>query len=272
MVVETEMEQERLFDELKKGKQDQYVAYRKFIIEKQHRVMKKDEVNTFMQDFSVKFGDMDMAKNVMTAAYESADVIDGPKLTICKRCGWTVAFDRENRGICSDIRCRNYTNNFTDVEVVESPPIHYYRQRKGIVQFVGNPGVIELELENECRKLGLQTELWPDKDSYYSKITFHDGESWAVDAKDYSRAFLLKDKIEKDGKAIPQSHRWEAGFIVVPDERVRENRHYTRIVDQGIRQVGQRETVHCLKFTDFMEEVKKRVGGDSFEIGSKQII
>ncbi len=255
-MVETELPQKVLYKQLIRFNQDEYVELRKHII--QNPVIKKEVLNECIRDFGAKYGKASDVKEVMFTAYEDAGTISGECLSICKRCGWTVGFDSGGKGKCHDRRCKSRTNNFTEIDVKKDRPENYYRVKKGIMQFVASPGAIELGLDAKCTKLGFKTELWPGKDTYDLKIKVGEGEYWVVDAKDYSLPFLLKEKIQKDGIALPRGD-WEKGFIVIPDERKKDLPSYCKIVDSAINNVGQGGSVRCLSVSEFIKKVKKHV-------------
>lgn len=63
--------------------------------------------------------------------------------------------------------------------------------------------------------------LWPAYDSYDLKITFNNGEVWAMDIKDWQNPFLLAKKLTE---LSPKDY--DKAFYVVPDERVQEDKSY----------------------------------------------
>lgn len=254
--VETELEQEDFYRRLISLEQKEYEFIRRFVIEKENRVIKKDRLNGIIRDVGVKYKKLDEIKQIFYTAYETWDN-DGIKINICSRCGWTVSYDRNGYGKCQSDRCRNETNNFREVHEINDSSLNYYRLKRGIVRFVSDPGLIELDIERECKKLGLKVEMWPEMDKYDLKITFNDGKCWCVDAKDYSKAFLLKYKIENENMALPFGD-WERGFIVIPNQRIKDDKDYCKIVNRGIEAIGQMRT-SCVGVTDFINRVKERV-------------
>ena len=254
-IVETELEQERFYNSIKNLDQEEYVALRRFVIE--NRAITKSLLNNEMRAFIERF-EKDSVRNAILAAYEKwSDTAN--KVYICSYCGWTVTFDRNNEGSCQDKRCKSNTNSFKDIKIINDSPENYYRLKKGVMQFIASPGSIELEIEKTCIDMGLKTLMWPDMDRYDIKIVFGDGEYWAVEAKDYSKAFLLKDKIEQQSVAIPDAG-YEKAFVVIPDDRVKNNPDYCKTVNKGIRAVEQK-SVKCITFKDLIKRIKKRYGG-----------
>ncbi|MGK7898378.1 MAG: Fis family transcriptional regulator [Xenococcus sp. (in: cyanobacteria)] len=83
----------------------------------------------------------------------------------------------------------------------------------GIHQFGTVPGISELYLAAEFRKLGLKVTLWAEIDEYDLLVEFDKKRRWAIDVKDW--AHLYEDGLNK------VNYRFDATetFVVFPDER-----------------------------------------------------
>ncbi|MEL1135057.1 hypothetical protein AAC978_07715 [Desulfitobacterium sp. THU1] len=254
-VVETELPQAVFYRKLMTLTQEEYEEVRKFVIQKENRVIKRYDLGGQVREMGVRFGKLSDINDIFKIAYEPWESLV-EKIVLCERCGWTVEYTTDGRGKCQNDRCIRATNTFNRVKKIDASPQSYYRLKKGIIRYVSDPGELELDIERECLKLGIETQMWPDMDRYDLTLTFKDGEKWAVDAKDYAKAFLLKEKIEEDGEAIPIGD-WERGFIVIPDERVEKS--YCRTVNRGIKAIGQDNKVECVGLKTFMQKVKAKV-------------
>jgi len=254
--VETEFAQEDFYRKLIKLEQKEYEAIRRFVIEKEHRVMRRDDLNRAIRDFGIDFGKMEEIKQIFDAAYETWES-NSNRIYICPHCGWTVQFDSKLTGRCHSDRCRYETNSFSEIIEKNEPADSFYRLKKGIVRYVSVPGDIELDIEKQCKEIGLQTEMWPEMDRYDLRITFSSGEKWCIDAKDYSKAFLLKYKIENDKNAIPYGD-WDRGFIIIPDQRLKSDKNYCKAVNRGINIVGQDDKVQCVGYKDFISIIRSK--------------
>ena len=98
--------------------------------------------------------------------------------------------------------------------------------RRGIERFWFYPGRAEIRLYEKLAELGLQVELYPSCDRYDLRVTFADGEVWALDLKDYSNPYLLVKRLGDE--PIPSDPPWNFAYIVIPNERKRDRPTYLR--------------------------------------------
>ena len=98
--------------------------------------------------------------------------------------------------------------------------------RRGIERFWFYPGRAEVRLYERFVELGLEVELYPSCDCYDLRVTFPDGEVWAIDLKDYSNPYLLAKRL--DDEPIPPNPTWDLGYIVIPNERKRDRPAYLK--------------------------------------------
>lgn len=266
MVVDMELSQQKVYHLLMTLDQEKYEMARRFLAEKEHRLLSRSDLKQKIREHEQYFDNITEFTEIINMAYEECPTISG-RIFRCGHCGWTVEFNLEGRGRCQHERCRKKTNDFQRIDTITVAGEDYLRLQKGVARYISYPGDLELEIERRCRKLGVQVEMWPEMDTYDVKLTFADGEKWCVDAKDYANPFLLKDKIEADGYAVPHGD-WMRGFIVVPNDR--GNTQYCQVVNRGIRNVSQQDTVQCVKLSKFFQLVKEKVNngmeGDAQEM------
>ncbi|MBW4695866.1 MAG: hypothetical protein KME27_29475 [Lyngbya sp. HA4199-MV5] len=98
--------------------------------------------------------------------------------------------------------------------------------RRGIERFWFYPGRAEVRLYERFMELGLEVELYPSCDCYDLRVTFSDGEVWAIDLKDYSNPYLLVKRLGDE--PIPCTPPWDLAYIVVPNERKRDRPAYLK--------------------------------------------
>jgi hypothetical protein len=101
-----------------------------------------------------------------------------------------------------------------------------FKLRRGIERFWFYPGRAEIRLYQKLIELGLQVELYPSCDRYDLRLTFADGEVWALDLKDYSNPYLLVKHLGDE--PIPSDPPWNFAYIVIPNERKRDRPAYLK--------------------------------------------
>lgn len=105
-------------------------------------------------------------------------------------------------------------------------PQDVLKLRRGIERFWFYPGRTEIRLYEKLAELGLQVELYPSCDRYDLRVTFLDGEVWALDLKDYSNPYLLVKRLGEE--PIPVAPPWDSAYIVIPHERKRDRPAYLK--------------------------------------------
>jgi hypothetical protein len=188
----------------------EYQAFRTLIITKPvleyseyRRILSSSEFRP-LQDFMVKsYIDLDK--------FEEQDVYH-----FCPRCGYIQRKRPHNI-----YKCRHEFCNFLSVELnlPPKPTIpkdkadRYKIVTPGIHLFGTVPGISELFLAAEFRKLGLRVTLWAEIDEYDLLVEFDKKRRWAIDVKDW--VCIYPHHIEK------VNYRFDATetFVVFPDER-----------------------------------------------------
>jgi hypothetical protein len=166
-------------------------------------------------------------------AYEAAPVAcitNDKSYCCCGECGNLLLRTVLGGLICEEQRCRRKQANGTcfvgrNIPDREEP----MWLKRGLRRFVAAPGRAELRLEMKLKQLRLAVELWPAFDRYDLRVTFSDGEVWAVDVKDWADPGLLARRIRADGETpIPMTPSWTRAYFVFPNERKIERPDYVR--------------------------------------------
>lgn len=199
--------------------QDGYVAFRRFLIE--HPIATQDELSDAgsRRELTPFAGTLhEMYERIPSTA------IHNGQLLLCGHCGWTLERIHD-RLRCGSPRCRTLTENFsrgTHTQPFDENEPHL-RVRKPIRQYVVAPGIYELNLAQHVWALGLTCHLWPSFDRYDLQVIFGNGETWAIDVKDWKYPHLLGRRLTTFDDGEPD---WQRAFFAIPDARAAENRSY----------------------------------------------
>ena len=191
------------------GLADEYRAFRKLVIEKPvleygeyRRILSSSELRP-LQDFLIKsYIDLDK--------FEEHDVYH-----FCPRCGYVQRKLADGTYHCRHQFCDHLS---VELNLAPKPTIpkdkadRYKIVTPGIHQFGTVPGISELYLAQEFRKLGLKVTLWAEIDEYDLLVEFDKKRRWAIDVKDWVCIYPhIKDV----------NYRFDATetFVVFPDER-----------------------------------------------------
>lgn len=230
----------------KEGSRD-YVKFRRQLIE--HPVLTVGKMMSWASN-----PNNGKAAELIQEAYEelpSSSVGPDDRYYQCRYCGWVLEWSKDrSTAYCHSTLCAKKTNYFRRVKILEEMPA--VRVKRGILRYVTRPGRWELNLEKYLIKLGLEVEMWPNLDCYDLRITFPDGETWAVDVKDWENPYRLARKIGK----VPDHPSWQKAFWVVPDYRGKPWPNYEQVFrDYGPKQ----ENVIMLLEKKFRRRVEKKV-------------
>ncbi|NLI93033.1 MAG: hypothetical protein GX434_12835 [Peptococcaceae bacterium] len=200
------------------GKNEDYVRFRRFIIE--NPIL--DRAKLIRWSNNLQNG---VAARLLQDAYEDLPAgALGPegKYYQCPHCGWILEWKNESEGRCIHQQCTEKTNNFKKRKVLAGTGL--VRLKRGIMRFIAWPGRWELKLESDLLKLhhGLKVDLWPGFDSYDLRLTFPTGEVWGIDVKDWRNPYLLAKK----AGVFPPYPVWDKAFWIIPDYQWRRYSHY----------------------------------------------
>ena len=134
-------------------------------------------------------------------------------------------------------------------------PSDTLKLKRGIERFWFYPGRAEIRLYQKLIDLGLEVELYPCCDRYDLRVTFPDGEVWAIDLKDYFNPYLLVKRLGDE--PIPSDPPWDVAYIVIPNERKKDRPAY-------LKELKSRWRWHNVKpiFDDAVFALAKKKVGD----------
>jgi hypothetical protein len=248
--VETELTERLILNVMSlckaEGKPEDYVKFRRKISE--NPFMKKQDVVSFSIE-KINCCASDMFKN----AYEEIPLsaIHEGKCYVCSHCGWIIEW-RDNIPRCDSPLCKEYTDYFKKVKVIEENPKNIMRLKRGVHRFIARPAIHELLLEKKLLKLGLEVQLWPNYDAYDLKIVFPDGEIWAVDVKDWANPYLLAKSID----VFNEEPFWDKAFYVVPQYRKKHCRDYKKIFKNNFEK---QKSIYMDMENEFIKKVKDKL-------------
>ena len=222
--------------------QDAYCKVRKYIIE--NPIISIDA----RREMSIELADNPAAKEAFQFAYEEIT----EDFYYCPCCGWTMTEGKYGY-TCHSTHCVDILPEFDCSAKVSCAGCNLFRLKKGIMRYFAAPGKLELEIAAFCDKKKIQWALWPQMDRYDVEIRFSDGTLWEVDAKVYRNPIALRTKIKNDN-GFPEGD-YAKGFFVIPDEYVRNQRNYTSIINQALKD---QKNVKCVTLRALKIEMNRK--------------
>lgn len=132
------------------------------------------------------------------------------------------------------------------------------RLKKGVMRYVAAPGRLEMKLAEQCDKLHLPYELWPQMDRYDLQIQLPSGDIWVIDAKAYHNPLNLRTQVEQDSAFA--NGAFQKGFYVVPQEYTRKYRNYLSIINDTLTHKGSAyANVQCVTDLKLKRLLKKEL-------------
>ena len=242
-----EIEQKAVEEALKecRGKQldEEYRVFRRMIIE--HPVI------SVISEWPKKLlKEPKLPKKLLNDIYKDLNVLTAEEeCHLCPRCGYYQLKRSDNsyrcyNDTCEELRVKQKLGEGKTVKAKD-----YKAVTGGVHRFVTLPGIWEIQLYKELKKLGAGVTLWPNIDEYDLRVEFKSGVTWAIDVKNW--CYLNEKRLHK-----VQSIRDAAKtFVVFPDER-----------EDDLRIKGRRRELHkelkgvSLKFiSEIIKEAKKIV-------------
>lgn len=197
-----------------------YTKFRRFIVE--HPVLSDRELLEAKGDFGLGIGLSDLLEE----CYEIAPLcyqLEG-NFYACPYCHALSAVDSRGQAIANPNcnRCPSGRRLKKKVKLSSDS----LKLKRGIERFWFYPGRAEIRLYDKLTELGLQVELYPERDRYDLRVTFPDGKVWALDLKDYFNPYLLVKRLGDE--PIPKDPPWDEAYIVIPNERKKERPAYLK--------------------------------------------
>lgn len=223
------MDQKQVYKRLMHLSENDYVSTRRFLIE--NPVITESD----LRRMKVENSDISDILSVLEIAYER---VPSGSYT-CPSCGWTLMFDGL-QAFCCNSSCtaaKLVAERLSPISAVD-----HLRLKHGVMRYLSIPGQLELQIKAYAEKLGLQAELWPNKDQYDIGITFPGGDYWAVDAKTYRNPYQLR-------KAIFEDHdfyraKWDRAYYVIPSNLLAAYPAYCDICNDRLRNMH--SAIRCI--------------------------
>lgn len=255
-----ELEEDAVFRAMRALPQDGYIAFRRFEIE---NPLLRNEPELAFRDFVLRLppGVADRvailskagAEGLPRIAYEP--VPDSPDLVVCPRCGWTYDRQRANGAQgrpCTCVTSRSVLPDVTGAPLVSSEG-YRFRLRWGPMQWHCIPGMLEVELCDFARGLGLVCELWPNHDFCDLKVETQVGPILA-DVKVYCDVDQLASHIAQEVTTklpgILGADETRFYFVIPTGQYASAKRAKDRLNDvarEGTRVVDDAEFRHLLR-------------------------
>lgn len=200
-----------------------YVEIRRFLIE--HPIATDAQLKGFVKERGLFNSEL---QEIYALIYEFYEEIpnhyitkDTNEVEVCHYCGWTIYNGKEKHCISPFCNANKGIEHLTKIHHVTDMK----RLKKGPMRYIAYPGIPELGIEKKLKKLKLNVEMYPNFDRYDLKIAFLDGETWALDVKDYANPYMLV-------KAVTEisANECTKSFVVVPNTRTKVAKDYSKII------------------------------------------
>lgn len=234
------IEQHEVYQKMSELSEQDYVMLRKFIIE--HPICSQSDIR------NVKLDNIQNRNigEVLEAAYEKLP----EDSYICPVCGWTMTFNGMQAYCCNhSCTCRKINKN--DLKHID--PDGMYRLKHGVMRYISIPGRLELDIQKCAENLKFNTELWPEKDRYDIKIYISSDKFYAIDAKTYSRPYVLAGNIIND--TYFDSINSDDLYYVVPDEVLSEYPDYCQICNEALKRNNMKSK--CITFKQLKKKLRE---------------
>jgi hypothetical protein len=226
-----------------------YVTIRSFLIE--HSWITRRDLNTLKrQNIPDDFRDL-----LRTQFYVPDD--NATDFYVCERCGILQVVAGQLIGVKPGW-CNEHRPGLPHIH--EMGATEYSRLKRGIHLRTFIPGQAERELFQQADALleefaGHLThvERYPGLDAYDLRLTFRDGEVWAVDVKDIADPIRLAAKIQPLRRGSKLRH--DQGWYVVPDRRLELEAGY---LEQVRLACTVQPPLHLEKASDFYAKLRAK--------------
>lgn len=132
--------------------------------------------------------------------------------------------------------------------------------RPPIRTFVSLPGIAELKLARRIESLGLGVELWPAIDAYDLRVSFADGQVWAIDVKDWASPVALARHLAS-GLGFRTDPPWHRAMYVFPKSRLQGRPEYMRLFRHFYR--GDRARFSAVSEDSLLRDIARKINGEA---------
>ena len=174
----------------------------------------------------------------------------------CERCGSLMlrlsgyTSGHDGGFACENEQCRLLD---TDIGGTKTSDEGVLWLNAGLRRYVARPGLPEILLRDELKKLGVDVSMWPNFDAYDLRANIGD-EVWAIDVKDWANPFRLAN----NAGPLRRVPAWSRAFYIFPDERQRPpHTDYLRAFKSRWQKPSQTE---AMMMSDFIRRVERKLG------------
>jgi hypothetical protein len=189
--------------------------------------------------------------------YEAIESYDD--LIVCERCGLLENINGEWVGLKPHY-CSDHGSGSPYLQTINNTG-KLFRLKRGIHLRTFIPGQIELnlfeladEFQEEYPDHLIHIQRYPRLDTYDLRLTFSDGEIWAIDAKDQADPYRLGKQIYPlygEGDLIHHQ-----AFYVIPDQRM-EEWNYREVLHQVVG--AHPSNLNVLALSDFHHQLEEKL-------------
>ncbi len=221
--------------------QENYVAVRRLLIENPLLTNRK------RNNFLINCNNDQYIKDIFEFAYENIP----EEMYRCPNCGWTISF-KGYQPQCCNFDCVE-GKKFDKKNLSKVGDEFDLRLKHGVARYISYPGKAELEIEDFCKQLKINCELWPEMDRYDIKVMFANGACWGIDVKTVVNPYILRDKIKNDNQFY--NANINKGFYVIPDKIIKKNNAYLKICNSVIT----KNNFRCISMNMLKKMIKKEL-------------
>ncbi|SFC82722.1 hypothetical protein [Streptomyces aidingensis] len=227
-----------------------YVAFRRLLIEKP--VLTETELAALSADL-----DLGLLHETVKRCYERAPASclrDG-RYTACGRCGCLLVPVPHGGFRCElDVCRRSPVRQGISWTPADGGGLRHLS--RPLRTFITGPGLAETALESALARAGLTAEMWPRFDTYDLRVTFPDGQVWAIDVKDRANPALLG----RDTRPLRQDPPYDRGLLVVPQYRFTERDGYREVFRHHVPEEAA-DRIELLSDRELLRQVRTRLRG-----------
>jgi hypothetical protein len=204
-----------------------------------------------------------LIRDLLKEAYEAAPLFFCYQgyYRCCPHCGSLLIFSAKSLWLCQEESC-DFPPAPDDRDLRKIPVSDDVRfLKRPLRRYIAFPGKAEVRLRDKLEKIKvkkpMKVELWPLLDVYDLRLTFPDGEVWAVDVKDWANPYRLARAV-KPFRADPP---WNRALFVFPDRHRKARPNYLRAFRSRCALIDD-ERVSAMFEGDLIASVRRKLKGN----------
>jgi transcriptional regulator with XRE-family HTH domain len=169
-----------------------------------------------------------LIRDILKEAYEVAPLFfcHQGHFRCCPQCGSLLIRSAKNLWVCQEESCDfSPTSDDRALRKMHISESVYFLKRP-LRRYIAFPGKSEVQLRDQLEKIKakkpIKVELWPLLDVYDLRLTFPDGEVWAIDVKDWANPYRLAHAVRPFRTDPP----WNRALFVFPDHHRKRRPNY----------------------------------------------